>query len=332
MTDTRSRTTFLLVAAGAVLASLLVAPVPANADFVATEHSEYQAVNADGTSAWPSGGGAPYDISMTGVVINNPWDMLDYDNAAAWPQWQVYVQATAPDDFGGTALYMRKLTPWSGQNYTDSEWTAEMERLNYPLGTSEPPLQRGDSILVEARAPGLFYNGKYNVNEQHMVAPEYDFDITILDRGLTPEASSIALSDLKDSGDNFIFDQTRATGCEFYQASLVHLDGLLLDDAASWALDGTVTVRQGELTFPMKLGIDPALSSIDANLLASTPFSVTAILDQEDDSSPYTGSYRLWLTNANDLNTVPEPGALAILLSGGLCAMMLRLRARRRKQ
>ncbi len=72
MTHTRLKTTFLLAAVGAALACLLLAPMPAEAEFVATEHSEYQAVNLDGTSAWPSGGGSPYAISMTGVVINNP--------------------------------------------------------------------------------------------------------------------------------------------------------------------------------------------------------------------------------------------------------------------
>ncbi len=95
-----------------------------------------------------------------------PWDMLNYGNSAA--QWQVYIQATADDDFGGTALYMRKLIPWNDdQNYSDAEWAAEMQRINYPDGTSQP-FQRGDLIRVDARAPGLFYNGKYNVNEQHV--------------------------------------------------------------------------------------------------------------------------------------------------------------------
>ena len=66
-----------------------------------------------------------------------------------------------------------------------------------------------------------------------------------------------------DSSNNFIFDSTRATGCEEYQGSLVHLDNLLLTDPNDWGLGKTVTVSQGSLTFPMQIGLDRALGSLN---------------------------------------------------------------------
>lgn len=309
--------------------------------YTPTKHSEYQRVNSDGTSAWPSGG-SPYPVQMVGLVINNPWDMLDYSLSASQPQWQVFFQAVDPsqfpglipnpsayaNDFGGTAMYMRKNNPMNPNiYYTDVQWLSEMQRLNYPNYQGSPvtqPLRRGDLVLVEAKAPGMFFRGKRNINEMHQVDPAYDFYITILARDVPLTAANITLADLKNPDDTFKFDQTRQTGCERYQGSLVHLDGLLLVDPQNWALDGTVIVKQtiggNELTFPLKLGIDPALQAINAALLASTPFSLTAILDQEDPDYTYTDNYRLWLTNASDLGApfalVPEPASLGLLTIG----------------
>jgi hypothetical protein len=202
-----------------------------------------------------------------------------------------------------------------------------VNRLNYPvdLGGHQvtTPLQYGDVVLVQANAPGLFYAGKLNVNEQHSTDPAKDFSITILQRGTTPTAAQIALSDLKNASDDFLFDATRATGCERYQGGLVHLDGLTLVDPADWGLGKTVTVRQGVLTFPMQLGLDPALALVDAAALNATPFSATAILDQEDGSSPYTGGYSLWLTSASGLMVVPEPGSLISLTLAALTASLI---------
>ena len=141
-------------------------------------------------------------------------------------------------------------------------------------------------------------------------------------------ASAIELSDLKDTNDDYIFDATREAGCEHYQGSLVHLDNLLLVDPANWALDGEVTVTKNGLTFGMKLGIDADLLSIDSGLLATTPFSVTAILDQE--SSDFTTGYRLWLTNAGDLIVaVPEPGTVVLAIVAMLALLPWRRPQRR---
>jgi len=281
--------------------------------------------------------------------------MLDYSDGNVSPEWQVYFQATEDaktndGDFGGTAMFMRRIVSWAGGNLfpdpptdpQDPTWADEMSRLNYPVDSTgtkvAEPLRRGDLIQVTANAPGLFYNGKKNINTEHKGAStayetgesyeDYLFSIVILQRDVELVASAIELSDLKDTNDNFIFDDTRATGCEHYQGSLVHLDNLLLVDPANWALDGEVTVTKNGLTFGMKLGIDPDLLSIDANSLENTPFSVTAILDQE--SSDFTTGYRLWLTNAGDLIVaVPEPGTVVLAIAAMLALLPWRRPQRR---
>ncbi len=286
-------------------------------------HSTIQAVNQNGASTWAPG--EPGTV-LEGIVINNPWEMLDYSNAAASPQWQMFIQAVASGDYGGTALYMRREKPFPGHSgslpYTPEEWDAEMDRLNFPAGAT-PQVQRGDRIQVVAGAPGLFFNGKFNINEQHSKDPLKDFSITILERGLTPLASLISLTDVKDGNDEFIFDQARLTGAEHYQGSLVRLEGLTLDDPQNWALNGKLTVRQGNLTMPLQLGLDPTLLSVDTLAMQSLGFSLTAIMDQEDANSSdgYRQGYRLWLTNAGDLDVVPEPGTLLLVLLGAVCAI-----------
>ena len=336
----------------ACLTAILFGPSVGRADD--TLHNAYQAVNSSGTSTWTATGA----ITMTGVVINNPGDMLYYsdDSSSPYystsPQWQVYFQASEDakindGDFGGTAMYMRRYHPMSSTDlFPGTDWADEISRLNYPLydvtGTEvAEPLRRGDLIQVTANAPGMFFGGKKNINTEHKGTStvyesgesyeDYLFSIVILQRDVELTASDIELSDLKDENNDFIFDEDRDEGCEHYQGSLVHLDNLLLVDPANWALDGEVTVTQNGLTFGMKLGIDPDLLSVDANSLENTPFSVTAILDQETPrTGPFTESYRLWLTNAGDLIVaVPEPGTVVLAIVAMLALLPWRRPQRR---
>ena len=306
-----------------------------------TKHSDYQAVNALGAGTWPGEGNELYYVALVGVVINNPEDMHDYTDYSVptdvW--WQTFIQAqTLPesiyggytissDDFGGTALYMRSTNPKSGAvlyelNGEEGGWIDELDgRDGDGMLTNAATLQYGDIVVVEAKAPGMFYCGKYNINEKHDNDPAMDFTVTVVGH-TDPVAETITLAALKDEYDDFIFDSSRGTGCEHYQGSLVHLDNLLLLDADGWGLDGSVTVMQGNLTFELQLGIDTDLLSIDAESLETTEFSITAILDQETDrSGPFDVGYRLWLTSASKLTPVPEPGTLA-LLAAGLAAML----------
>ncbi len=285
----------------------------------ATTFSEFLAIDGEGNSAYS--GEAP--VVLTGVVINNPYDMLD-----GTTQWQVFIQSLNLSDYGGAALYMGKIRPWNGTTiYEEGPWADELERLMYS-GTDGLALGYGDVITVTANAPGQFYNGKYNINEKHSSATANDFTITVLQRGTMPKAADITLAALKDDNDDFIFDSTRGSGCEQYQGTLVHLGGLTLENASEWTaaiasnydeedglLSATVlqTIGDKNYSFEMVLGLDDALADVDASLLTTTPFSVTAILDQE--SSNYKSGYRLWLTDA-DLLTIPEPGTLAMLAAG----------------
>jgi hypothetical protein len=328
-----------LGAAVALLALLAASPADA---YTSVTHSQLQAVldessGSPGDSYWtflhPTN--QPYPISIYGVVVNNPNDMLDSDCGSA-SQWQVFIQAlpagtyggheVAGGDFGGTALYMvKEFTYGTPAIYDGATWQSEMNRLNYPTGsTPDQSLQVGDVVLVQAEGPGLFYKGKFNINEQHSTSSAKDFSVTILQRGLTTEdmnVPTLSLADLKNADGTFRFDSTRASGCEHYQGSLVHLDHLtLVSDPLGWILDGTVTVKQGDLTFPLKLGLDADLLSYDPLAMQSTEFSLTAILDQE--SWDLTGGYRLWLTDAANLTVAPEPGTLVLLAVAGLAALL----------
>ena len=274
-----------------------------------------------------------------GVVVNKPADMLDYtlsSTSSSGPQFQVFVEAlpsggtyggytVAPGDFGGVAVYESQTFKYASNpslaNFTNDEWTAEVARI----GAST--LNVGDVVLIQAKTPGIFYNGKFNINTNHLKSPDNQFSITVLGQ-TTPTATPITLSALESAPvtlsnmyttSNYIFDSTRATGDEHYQGSLVHLDNLLLTDPQDWGLGNTVLVSQGSLTFPMQVGLDPGLSSLDPDSLASNPFSVTAILDQEGGN--YKAGYSLWLTGASNLSTVPEPGSLVLLVTAGVAAL-----------
>ena len=316
-----------LVAAGGVVLSSPAMAV----SYTPVTISQLEENNTDGSSYWatlhPT---IPlYHVQFVGVVVNKPSDMLNYTYSSSntSPQFQVFVQAlssggtygdytVAPGDFGGAAVYMRRLHPMGDhtQDYTDSEWATEMTRI----GAST--LNYGDVVLVQAKAPGMFFNGKFNINEQHKKSSDYDFSITVLGQ-TTPTAAPITLSALKDTSNHFIFDSTRASGCEEYQGSLVHLDNLLLTDPGDWGLGKTVTVSQGSLTFPMQVGLDSGLGSVNPDSLASHSFSATAIVDQE--GGDYQGGYSLWLTSASNLSAVPEPGSLVLLAAAGLTMLIL---------
>jgi hypothetical protein len=101
---------------------------------------------------------------------------------------------------------------------------------------------------------------------------------------------------VKDSSDNFIFDQTRLSGCEYYQARLVRINDVHFVNDANWGPNGSLLIADSTgKTFPVLLGIGPGITINSNNL--STEFDLVAIFDQEDGSSPNTAGYRLWVTN-----------------------------------
>jgi hypothetical protein len=334
----------------------------ASAEDYFTKHSVLQSVNSDGTSSYSF---TP-EKKFKGIVLNNPEDMLN--SAAGAPgfmggQWQVFIQAVDLEegewdpmdsankgsgaDFGGTALWMGQyIGKMKGDHpagsYTDGEWDAEIERLDYPLvaGTGQPGVLRaGDLIEVLARG-SLWYGGKQNINEEHNNAPSYDFEITIIQPGYgLPDPVEITLSDVKDGSDNFIFNATdpdengipldyaEIIGCEKYQSQLVTIQDVSLVDPESWGANAMLTLSDGlGRTFPMHLGINPDLVAMGP---PAGTFDVTGIFNQET-GTPTQGidSYELWVMTPIP---VPEPTGLVLALSAGLALLALGLRSRVRK-
>jgi hypothetical protein len=314
------------------------------------QHSTYQAVNADGTSAY----GGAFPVKFVGVVLNNNEDWLDptaaYDSGVhLWNmggEGEFYLQAvdldgtdydpfpgTAFADFGGTAC-------WMGQNYgnhiknqdptwnyTDSEWYAELDRLGLwrpgtPLTASEL-VRPGDLVEVRVRG-GLHYKGKMNVNEQHSNAATNDFEIEILQKGFgLPQPTALLLSDLKSSDDVFLFDATRQTGGEAHQSSLVELVGLQLAGSADWTAGSDIAVTDGTRTMNMHVGLDDGFDG-SALVEAGETFSAVGVLDQSSGSG--TGGYQLLVMNPGDISVVPEPLSVSVFAVGGLALLRRRRR------
>ncbi len=256
-------------------------------------HREFQAVDATGESTYT----ASAKVTLEGIVLNNPADMLDPtpdDSIAAMfdmaGQWQIFFQGEG-DDYAGTAVWFGQLynnLPWvvPDGGYSDEQWIAELTRINASRFTV------GDRIRVTGYF--LSYNGKVNINEQHSNDPDHDFAIELIepDVGL-PRPELITLDDLKDDQDRFMFDPVRLVGGERYQGRLVKIEDVNVADANAWAPQGQLTITDGVKTLPVKLGRGNGIYSGSFNL--TEPFDVIGILDQE--SSNLTSGYRLWVVN-----------------------------------
>jgi|GEM_PF-389437 len=270
-----------------------------------TLHSQYQAVDVTGMGTFSVND----PIKMQGVILHWAENMLDPtpgSNPFMGGQWQRFVQAvdlpeTTEDDndFGGTAC-------WMGQNigkimgthpigsYTDEQWLAELDRLTHDPVT-ERWFRPGDLVEIRARAPGLFYGGKTNINEQHIDDPGFDFDIVLLqaDYGL-PTPTVISLSDIKNASDSFIFDATRVTGAEHYQGTAIQIDNISFVSTAGWGINGDLTIQDTTgRTLPVKLGLGSGFQQFTP---PTGTFSIRGIFDQEDadGSNGWTSGYRLW--------------------------------------
>jgi len=261
-------------------------------------HGELQAVDADGVGTYN-----PTDntdkVIITGIVLNNPEDMLDPTPGTGYMggQWQIYIQGEG-NDHAGTAVYMGqyygKVGGQSG-SYTDEQLLSELCRINHDPNTGYT-FAAGDRVRVTGWYK--FYKGKTNVNEKHEADPVFDFKVELLEpaTGL-PQPELITLDMVKDGNDQYIFDQTRLTGCEYYQARLVRINDVNIIDPENWGPDNTVTITDANgLTFPVKLGIGDGFTRYACPV---GQIDVIAIFDQESPSSspPYNSGYRLWVTD-----------------------------------
>ncbi|MEN6407578.1 MAG: PEP-CTERM sorting domain-containing protein [Thermoguttaceae bacterium] len=280
----------------------------------AVTYRQLEAVNSNGSSAYS---GITGSITLTGVVLNDPTEM-----STSSDYWQLFIQSLDPTDHGGVVL-------WDGyMNYLgDGSYGVDASLTSLTLNY-------GDVVTVTAYATDDRC-GKCNLTDNHGASTIFTVTKTT-DHYDTVSSETITLADLKNTDDTFQFDSSRNSGCEYYQSTLVSLKGLTLADASLWGKDQTVTVKQKingvDYTFDLLLGSNDSLnlSADTLSLMETKGFDLTAILDQEDTSSPYTGGYRLWLTSTENgaLTVVPEPGALALCLAGGLATMLVWRRRR----
>ncbi len=280
-----------------------------------TSHADLQATDSSGAGTFPM----TEPIKVKGVLLHHSTDMLNVTPGAPGylgGMWQTFFQTVEPDDFGGTALwmgqYIGKITgTHPAGSYTDQEWLDEIYRLTHdPITDHE--FQPGDLVEIRARAPGLHYKGKTNINEQHSNNPLADFDIYLLeaDHGI-PHPTLLVLSDLKDANDIFIFDASRATGCEHYQGTLVRINDITLVDASGWGPNADLCITDGTATFPIKLALGSGYIDFPAPTGA---FDIIGILDQEDadDGNGLMSGYRLWVSADYDGNGCTVPAQFII--------------------
>ena len=317
----------------AILITLLVSSAEADGwDTVSIiQHSTYQAVKADGDSAYTGG----FPIRLRGVVLNNNEDWLDPMANYSTGLWDLggeaefYVQTVTPGDVGGTACWMGQNYGNLGfindpyYNYSNNDWYAELDRLHLyrpDTALTEAQLVRtGDLVEIRARA-GRHHLGKNNVNELHDIVPDNDFEIVMLqkDYGL-PTPTPINLSNVKNAADVDIFMTDRTSGGELYQSTLVTIKDVCLTDPGGWGpnTDLTLTDVTGR-TLPIHLGYNASFSTTSA---PTGYFNVTGIFDQFS-TDLGTDGYQLLAMNAGDFAAVPEPSVIVLLIVGAAVTLL----------
>ena len=269
-----------ILALAALVSAVAMANSSSNPDEVT--HLAFQAVDPYGDSTFT---GAT-TVVLDGILLNNPEDWLNpTPNPAAGMffmggEWEIFIQGEG-DDEAGTAC-------WIGQNYgnrpnlehpadsyTNDEWLAELYRLNHDpnsLKTDRPHIFRaGDRVRVTGRY--LWYNGKLIVNENHFIAPEFNFTLDLLKPAVgLPKPIEIALEDLKTETDDYIFGHDPRAGGELYQSRRVRLEGVYINDPdqnpdEEWAPGKWISVSDGqtpERTFRVRLGYGEGISRYPA--------------------------------------------------------------------
>lgn len=259
----------------------------------AVMHWQLQAVNGDGWAGYSS----VNEVSVTGIILNNPEEMLDSTprEAGMGGEWQIYVQGEGSDHAGTCVWYGQNYsTVSSSDDYTDEELLAEMCRINHDDVTGYM-FQAGDRVRVTGWFK--FYKGKMNINEKHEISDFYNFQIELITPGAgLPAAEVVTLDAIKNGGNNYIFDATRMSGCEYYQGRLLRVEDVNVLDPQNWAAGGTVTVMDGTgRTFPVKLGLGKGFSRYGC---PEGQIAVVGIMDQE--ASQYMvckDGYRIWVTD-----------------------------------
>ncbi|NLX12479.1 MAG: hypothetical protein GXY44_02350 [Phycisphaerales bacterium] len=265
-----------------------------------TAHAAYQAVDVTGAGTFlPSP-----PIRMKGIILNNPEDMLNMSAGApgvVGGQWQIIIQAVEPDDWGGTACWMGQTPPIAPLplRYTNAEWEAEMSRVNYDPLTGHH-FRQGDLVEVRARIPGLFHQGKTNINEAHSKDPANDFDVILIEAGVGRPGPAV----IPSLADAVFFDSTRLTGGEYYQATWVRINDVQIV-GGTWGANAMLSISDGTATLPMKLSVMGDFNDYDP---PAGSFDVLGIFNQESPSNDFTTGYQVWVMRMADIvdhNTDP---------------------------
>jgi hypothetical protein len=261
-----------------------------------------EAVDANGVSTW----NGPFPIVLTGVILNDPSEMLDFtpdflpwdDGANAYDlgaQWQIFIQTVTPGDRGGVELWMAQNygnLPWEphdgSDSYDNSTWMANVNRVSHDPANGYA-FHKGDLVMITANG-SLFYGGMQNVNEEHTTGPACQFTISLVSSNFglpAPQVislSSVISTNLSATGRYDIFDPTRVTGGEHYQGMRVRINGLTMVTTDGWNTNSdwdsrycTATDGEGR-QFPL---IHPLY---DLGPAPTNPFDATGVFLQESGS------------------------------------------------
>lgn len=270
-------------------------------------HREVQSVDEDGDGnhpdllTWNK-------VTVEGIILNRSDFMLDatpdQNSEDVGAMWQIYIQGEG-DDHAATAVWMGQCynnLPFGDGTYSDPNWLNELYRLSHDPCTGYE-FAPGDRV----RVTGLlkFYKGKTNINERHSTNQDRDLTIELIEAGVgRSQPEVITLDDVKDSSDNYIFDHTRLTGCEYYQGRLVRIRDVNIVNPENWGPDytdetETIAIKDTNgLTFPVKLGIGYGFSRFPC---PTGQIGIIGIFDQEPPAPPYPpdpkSGYRIWVPN-----------------------------------
>lgn len=291
---------------------LALGAAAAGAQTSVVTHGELQAVTATGTSAWVEA----FPFTIRGVIVNDPEEMLPlaYNPDATGPsnggQYQIFLQAAAAGDRGGTALYMAQMS-FIGDHYDEAGWSNEMQRVRHDGNGRK--FRKGDLVEVTARK-ALFFNGKRNINEAHRTLAENDFDIALVQPNVgVPPAEAVTLADLKRADNSAIFDPARATGGEHWQGMRVRLDGIRLATTNGWGrTNWSDRVCTAADDTGRTLALRMPLTDLGPAPATSTWFTATGILNQEGGS---TNGYELFVQEIGPVLGVAQGAAGGVAVS-----------------
>lgn len=240
---------------------------------------DYQAVNSAGYGIHPKVWADETDpasrIIIEGVALAGVDEILD-----PGLQYTVFLQDDMSDRGGMQA--------WTGKFlYGDALWA-------YFRSTDYIDFSAGDRLRITGLIADMG-RGKVVINNRgHSGAPNLVWHVDILGHPGLPDPQLIA----SVSHCNY-FDETRAGGGERYQGRYVMLHGVEVT-AGSWGNNSLMTIGDATGSVGMLLS---AVGDFGVNPQPQGRLNVVGIFDQEDDQvSPYTGGYRVWVKKAADIS------------------------------